>query len=167
MKERTIINITLGVLIILLVGLSTLLVTALSGQLFPINKEQAVIIAQSKVQGQVTEIEEPTEKNPIYEVEVKHEDKESEVKVDANSGDIISIEEEEEDDEDEEENVPITGSALERASAAALAYVGEGRVTDTEIGDEEGYYEIEIRLDNGREVDVHLDEDFNVLSVED
>ena len=68
--------------------------------------------------------------------------------------------------EDEAEDVPITGNALETASAAALEYIGEGRVTDTEIGDEEGYYEIEITLDNGKEVDVHLDENFNVLSVE-
>ena len=68
--------------------------------------------------------------------------------------------------EAETEAVPITGNALETASAAALEYIGEGRVTDTEIGDEEGYYEIEITLDNGKEVDVHLDENFNVLSVE-
>ena len=66
----------------------------------------------------------------------------------------------------QENSVPITGNALETASAVALEYLGEGKVTDTEIGDEEGYYEIEITLDNGKEVDVHLDENFNVLSVE-
>ena len=74
--------------------------------------------------------------------------------------------EEIDDVEDEQEDVPITGNALERASNAALNYIGEGRVTDTEVGDEEGYYEIEITLSNGKEVDVHLDENFNVLSVE-
>ena len=68
--------------------------------------------------------------------------------------------------EDEEEDVPITGNALQLASAAALSYIGEGRVTDTEAGDEEGYYEIEITLGNGQEVDVHLDENFNVLGYE-
>ncbi|MEK6878716.1 MAG: hypothetical protein AABY22_03865 [Nanoarchaeota archaeon] len=73
---------------------------------------------------------------------------------------------ENEDNDENEKDVPITGSALEQASASALAYIGEGKVTDTKIGDEEGYYEIEITLDNGREVDVHLDENFNVLSVE-
>ena len=52
------------------------------------------------------------------------------------------------------------------ASAAALAYIGEGRVTDSELGDEEGYYEIEITLNNGNQVDVHLDKNFNVLSTE-
>ena len=62
--------------------------------------------------------------------------------------------------------LPITGTALEKASASALAYIGEGRVTDTEIGDEEGYFEIEITLNSGNEVDVHLDENFKVLSTE-
>ena len=52
--------------------------------------------------------------------------------------------ENESDDESEEEDVAITGTPLERASSAALAVVGQGRVTDTEVGDEDGYYEIEI-----------------------
>ena len=73
---------------------------------------------------------------------------------------------EEDDSEDESQDVPITGSVLEQASAAALNYVGQGRVTDTEAGDEEGYYEVEITLENGNQTDVHLDESFNVLSVE-
>lgn len=72
------------------------------------------------------------------------------------------------DDESDDlsEDLPITGNALERASAVALNHIGSGRVTDSEIGDEEGYYEIEITLDNGNEVDVHLSENFNVLSTE-
>ena len=61
---------------------------------------------------------------------------------------------------------PITGPALEQASEAALDHIGEGRVTDTEVGDEEGYYEVEVTLDDGTEIDVHLDRDFNVLSTE-
>lgn len=68
--------------------------------------------------------------------------------------------------DDDGTEVPITGAALEGASAAALAHTGEGRVTDTEVGDEEGYYEVEVSLDDGTEVDVHLDEDFNVLGTE-
>jgi len=72
----------------------------------------------------------------------------------------------ENDFEDEETEMSIIGNSLEKASAAALAYIGEGRVTDSEIADEEGYYEIEITLDNSNEIDVHLDENFNVLSTE-
>ena len=60
----------------------------------------------------------------------------------------------------------ITGDALQKASDAALAHTGEGKVTDTEVGDEEGYYEVEVRLDDGSETDVHLDKDFNVIGAE-
>lgn len=66
----------------------------------------------------------------------------------------------------EDEDTPITGPALERAMAAALAAVGEGRVTATEVGDEEGYYEVEVTLRDGSQVDVHLDEDFQLLGIE-
>ncbi len=61
---------------------------------------------------------------------------------------------------------PITGDALERASAAALAHTGGGTVSDTEVGDEESYYEVEVTLDDGSQVDVQLDEDFNVVGSE-
>jgi uncharacterized membrane protein YkoI len=58
---------------------------------------------------------------------------------------------------------PITGRSLERASAAALASTGEGRVTETEVGDEESYYEVEVTLDDGSQVDVQLDRSFTVV----
>lgn len=61
---------------------------------------------------------------------------------------------------------PITGTDLERASAAALAHTGQGRVSDTEVGDEDSYYEVEVTLDDGSETDVQLDADFNVVSTE-
>ncbi len=59
---------------------------------------------------------------------------------------------------------PITGVALDRAGAAALAYTGAGRVTGTENGDEESQYEVEVTLDNGNQVDVQLDAQFQVVS---
>ena len=59
---------------------------------------------------------------------------------------------------------PITGDALIKASAVALAHTRSGAVTDTEAGDEDGYYEVEITLADGRQVDVHLDHDFNLLN---
>lgn len=61
---------------------------------------------------------------------------------------------------------PITGDALEQASEAALEHTGGGAVTDTEVGDEESYYEVEVTLDDGSQVDVQLDEDFNVVGSE-
>ena len=61
---------------------------------------------------------------------------------------------------------PITGDALDRASAAALEHTGEGKVTETEVGDEESLYEVEVTLDDGSQVDVQLDGDFNVVGDE-
>jgi uncharacterized membrane protein YkoI len=58
---------------------------------------------------------------------------------------------------------PISGEALDRASTAALEHTGEGRVTETEVGDEESYYEVEVTLDDGSQVDVQLDRDFDVV----
>ena len=69
-------------------------------------------------------------------------------------------------EDDSEPDVAVTGEALEQAGAAALAHTGEGSVTDSEVGDEEGYYEVEVTLDDGQEVDVHLDESFAVLGSE-
>ena len=64
--------------------------------------------------------------------------------------------------DDDATDKPITGSALDRASAAALDHTGGGRVTETEVGDEEGYYEVEVTRPDGSQVDVHLDRSFNV-----
>jgi uncharacterized membrane protein YkoI len=68
--------------------------------------------------------------------------------------------------DDDATDTAITGDALERASAAALEHTGEGQVTETEVGDEESYYEVEVTLDDGSQVDVQLDEDFNVVGDE-
>jgi uncharacterized membrane protein YkoI len=70
------------------------------------------------------------------------------------------------EDDDEGPDTPITGADLERASTAALEHTGGGRVTETEAGDEESYYEVEVTLDDGTQVDVQLDEQFRVVSSE-
>jgi hypothetical protein len=61
---------------------------------------------------------------------------------------------------------PIRGSALDKASAAALEHTGGGRVTETEVGDEESYYEVEVTRDDGSQVDVQLDRGLNVVGGE-
>ena len=63
----------------------------------------------------------------------------------------------------DDEGTPITGTDLERASAAALAHTGQGRVTGTEVGDEDSHYEVEVTLDDGSQVDVQLDNAFAVV----
>jgi uncharacterized membrane protein YkoI len=66
--------------------------------------------------------------------------------------------------DDDGSDKAITGQALDRASAAALEHTGGGKVTETEAGDEEGAYEVEVTRADGSQVDVHLDKDFNVIS---
>ena len=68
--------------------------------------------------------------------------------------------------DDDATDTAITGSALAGASAAALEHTGGGTVTGTEVGDEESYYEVEVTLDGGRQVDVQLDKSFNVVGSE-
>jgi uncharacterized membrane protein YkoI len=65
--------------------------------------------------------------------------------------------------DDDAAETPITGASLDLASAAALAHTGGGRVTGTEVGDEESYYEVEVTLGDGSQVDVQLDEGFDVV----
>jgi uncharacterized membrane protein YkoI len=61
---------------------------------------------------------------------------------------------------------PLTGSTYDRATAAALRHTGGGTVTETETGDGGAAYEVEVRLSDGRQVEVQLDENFRVLGRE-
>jgi hypothetical protein len=63
-------------------------------------------------------------------------------------------------------DTPLTGTALERAEAAALAHTGGGTVIESEVGDDGAAYGIEIRLDNGSTVEVSLDAAFKVIGSE-
>jgi uncharacterized membrane protein YkoI len=57
-----------------------------------------------------------------------------------------------------------TGPGIEKAKSIALDHTNGGHVSGTEVGDEEGYYEVEITKDDGSQVDVHLDKNYNFLS---
>jgi hypothetical protein len=54
---------------------------------------------------------------------------------------------------------------LDKAKSVALGHVN-GRVTGSEVGDEEGAYQIEVTKSDGSQVDVNLDKNFNVLSTQ-
>ena len=60
----------------------------------------------------------------------------------------------------------IGGPAADKAGAAALDHVGEGRVTDTEARDEDSFYEVEVTRPDGSQVDVQLDRSFEVVGDE-
>jgi hypothetical protein len=58
---------------------------------------------------------------------------------------------------------PITGSAYDKATSVALRTTGGGTVTETEKGDEESYYQVEVTASDGRVTDVNLDKAFSVV----
>ncbi len=68
--------------------------------------------------------------------------------------------------DDDGNEVPITGDALDRASAVALDATGSGTVTETEEGDEDSYYEVQVTRADGSQVDVQLNQDFELVRVE-
>ncbi len=68
--------------------------------------------------------------------------------------------------DDDASERPIEGDALRQAEQAALAETGGGTVTATEVEDEESYYEVEVTLEDGSQVDVQLDQNFQVVDSE-
>ena len=60
----------------------------------------------------------------------------------------------------------LTGSALEQATTAALEHTGGGTVVETEVGDDGAAYGVEVQLEDGRVVEVNLDQDLNVIGDE-
>jgi uncharacterized membrane protein YkoI len=60
----------------------------------------------------------------------------------------------------------LTGATRDRAVAAALAATGGGTVLETEAGDDGAAYGVEVRLADGRQVEVQLDQAFRVLGRE-
>ena len=65
-----------------------------------------------------------------------------------------------------DDDVPLEGSDYDRATEAALEHVGEGSVTETELGDDGAAYEVEVLREDGTQVEVELDENFEVIGSE-
>ena len=66
---------------------------------------------------------------------------------------------------DDSDGPAHTDADRARATSAALAKVGQGSVTEVERDDDSGAaYEVEVRLNDGTQVDVALGADFQVVS---
>lgn len=62
---------------------------------------------------------------------------------------------------------PLTGTALQQASDAAIARTGPGTVVSAESENHaNSSYEVDVRLDNGDRVEVNLNGSFEVVGVE-
>jgi uncharacterized membrane protein YkoI len=60
----------------------------------------------------------------------------------------------------------VTGPEADKAKSAAIAAVGGGTLTEVERDDgygTSGVYEVEVTRDDGSQVEVHLDGDYNVV----
>ncbi|WP_110180550.1 PepSY domain-containing protein [Nocardioides solisilvae] len=114
--------------------------------------------------GTVTDVETSDDRGVAYEVEVRAEDG-SEVDVDLD--DDLGVVRQETDDSDDSDDRVLTDAERADAERAALAAVGGGTVTDVEASDDRGVaYEVEVRAEDGSEVDVDLDDSFEVVSKE-
>lgn len=65
-----------------------------------------------------------------------------------------------------DDDAQLSGESRDKAVAAARAHVGEGEVTDTEVGDDGAAYGVEIRKPDGAQVEVNLDRDYRVTGTE-
>ena len=63
----------------------------------------------------------------------------------------------------------VTGSDAQKAKSAAIAAVGGGTLTEVERDDgygTSGVYEVEVKREDGTQVEVHLDGDYDVVGQE-
>jgi len=70
------------------------------------------------------------------------------------------------DDDDDRDD--LTGETLQKAADAALKRTGGGTVTDAEKADRDDRhaYEVEVTMDDGRQVDIDLDKSFTIVDVD-
>ena len=121
--------------------------------------QQASDAALARIgQGTVTKAETD---DGAYEVDVRRPDGSTvEVEV-SRSFQVTGVEGPGDDDSN---LAPLSTEDRDKAGNAALAGVGQGTVSEVERENEGGSaYEVEVRLDNGSEVEVQLGPDFQVL----
>jgi hypothetical protein len=63
----------------------------------------------------------------------------------------------------EDAEKPVTGSAADRAKAAAVKYVGGGTAGEVTTDFQGAGYEVTVTRSDGSTVEVHLDRSFNVM----
>ena len=76
------------------------------------------------------------------------------------------------DDNGADSEEGLTGLDVQKAKSAAIAAVGGGTLTEVELEDgDDGYgarggYEVEVKREDGTQVEVHLDSDYDVVGQE-
>jgi uncharacterized membrane protein YkoI len=125
-------------------------------------RDQAVAAALKATGGGTVTDTETGDDGAAYGVEVLLSGgREVEVNLDRNLS-VIGQETDDDSGDDDE----LTGAIRDQVIAAALKATGGGTVTDTETGDDGAAYGVEVRLADGREVEVNLDRNLNVIGQE-
>ena len=118
--------------------------------------------------GRITDVE-ADDDTRTYEVEVTRDDgSEVDVRLDSDLAVVSSVAEEPEPEQEPDpdpDDRPVTDDELARASDAALAAAGDGRVTETDRDDDGTQYDVEVTHPDGSESDVELDGNFAVVEV--
>src|SRR5687768_13102502 len=65
-----------------------------------------------------------------------------------------------------QDDQPLTGDAYDKATARALEQTKGGTVSETELGDTGTTYEVEVLLPDGHQVEVNLDQNYQVTGQE-
>jgi uncharacterized membrane protein YkoI len=186
MNEKTILKIFVGFCFIALVAIGGLLVSAVQqepGEVITIETNgqltegEAIAIASLLASGEFQEAElEYVNGAYVYAVEFSDGDTETEVVLDAATGDIVKVEVEEQDS-DEEEDEEIDPEELDNLDAdvtedeaeeIALNAVGGGEVMEIAVEKESGSYVYEVEVEyKGDEFEVVIDmETGEVLEIE-
>ena len=123
-------------------------------------RDQAVDAALKATGGGTVTETEMGDGGAAYGVEVLTSGgREVEVNLDRN----LNITGQEADQDDDQE---LTGAIRDQVVAAALKATGGGTVTDTELDDGGAGYEVEVLTPDGREFEVNLDRNLNVIGQE-
>jgi len=174
--EKTI----LGILLVGIIALGSIFVSAVISdrsssesvetQTHQLTAKEARAIAlesvNTQVVGSITDVETEFSKGrTLYAIEFTKDGIETDVKIDAESGQIISIENDRDEVESEEEDsvsiseISDLGSRITEEDAKAIALQAvSGTITDIEIEREQGYIVYAVELDTSEgETDVKID----------
>ena len=163
---KTIDKIILGLFVIVMLNLGTFLVAGVVSDKNPldsiflkpkISEQQAVSIASSMFAGPISDVElEKLNGVLVYAVEIEEGSSEIDVKIDANSGQVLKIERE---DELGVSELEVINARLTEQQAMQVALIAvPGTVTELEAEKVNGRYVYEVEINsNGEEFDVSVD----------
>lgn len=122
--------------------------------------EKAADIALNEQSGEVVDIELDAKRgNAIYEIEIQNKGKEADVKLDAFTGEVLSVKSKQDDDDDDDTALPFEKGVLNINKAIKIAEEEtNGKVKEMNIDLENGTFIFDFELKGNKdEVELTLD----------